>query len=240
MITAVIPTSPFKSQPDTSIIDETIASIRHHLDCEIIVTFDGVRKEDKSKRADYQEYIRRVLYKHDIIPYIFDDHQHQVGMMRHLLENDEIKTPLLLYMESDAPLVTDYEIPLKELGERILSGESDLIRFHHEGVVPKEHNHMIIGKVENDLLRTCQWSQRPHLSSVAYYRRILGEHFSPKANSFIEDKMHSVAHQAYERDGLQGWQQHKLHIYHPGGNIKRSYHTDQRDGGAKYDEKQRF
>jgi hypothetical protein len=96
---------------------------------------------------------------------------------------------------------------------------------------------------DGGFIRTSQWSQRPHIASVAYYRRILDSHFSADAKCFIEDKMHGVLDQAYILDGIAGWNQHRIHIYDPGngnGNMKRSYHTDGRAGERKYDERQIF
>lgn len=251
-ITVVIPVSPIKSHPDTSILEETIDSVRSQLpNSEIILTFDGVREEQEGRRSDYEEFIRRVLWKcnvtyKNVAPFVFDDHQHQTGMMRAVI--GDIKTPLLLYVESDTPLTPDMPIKWDNVSRVVRDGQADVVRFHFEAVIPKDHDHMMLGAVQcqfkdNSMtyMRTCQWSQRPHVSSVAYYRRILDAHFTPDAKSFIEDKMHSVAHEAYVRDGINGWNQHKILIYYPsGGNIKRSYHTDGRAGEEKYDYTQVF
>ena len=151
---------------------------------------------------------------------------------------DEVKTPLILYVESDTPLVTDEKIEWDMLEHIILDGKSNLIRLHFEGVIPKDHEHLMLGDPETGVLKTIQWSQRPHLASTAYYRRILNEHFSDKSRVYIEDKMHSVIDVAYRKDGEQGWLQHRLHIYYPNDkNIKRSYHLDQREGGPKFEDK---
>jgi hypothetical protein len=240
-ITVIIPCSPIKSHPSTEIIDETITSIRHHLpNAKIIVTFDGIREEQIDRQEDYEEFMRSFLWKYnnkDIYPLIFDKHTHQVGMAKVAL--DHIKTPLVLYVEQDTPLVTDYDIPFGELSEVILEGKSNSIRFHHEAHIPEEHSHMMLGQ-DNYLMKTCQYSQRPHIASKAFYRRILNDYFSQDAVSFIEDKMHGVVHEAYKIDGILGWEQFKLHIYNPEGNIKRSYHTDGRSGEEKYDDTQIF
>lgn len=246
-ITAVIPVSPIPSHPDTAILEETVKSIQHHLpEAEILITFDGVRDEQESRRADYEENIRRILWKclrqwENVTPFIFDDHLHQVGMAREVLP--EIKSPLLLYVEQDTPIVTDEPIDWNLVKVSVIGGESNMIRFHHEAHVPAEHDFMMIGKpgqFEKDLLRTAQWSQRPHVASVLFYERILKSHFSPGANCFIEDKMHSVLHEAYLKHGPTGWNEYRTHIYHPEGQIKRSYHTDGRQGAEKYDGKQVF
>lgn len=256
MITAVVPVSPIASHPDTTILDETLDSIRHHHpDAEIILTFDGVRPEQQDHYADYEEFIRRALWRCDkhyggVVPLIFEEHRHQSGMLRAVL--DEIRTPLLMYVEQDTPLVTDEPIEWDDICQLISSGRSNVVRLHHEGRIPDEHQHMMHGEepdefaqwweaTHTEFTRTSQWSQRPHVASTAYYRRILDSHFSENARCFIEDRMHGVVDNAYRRDGMAGWNQHRLHIYAPdGGNIKRSYHLDGRAGEPKWDEDQRW
>lgn len=246
-ITVVIPTSPIKSHPSTEIIEETIATIRHHLPkSEIFITFDGVREEQEDRRADYEEFTRRMLWKcnfeyKNVLPILFTEHTHQVGMMRAVM--DKIETPLLLYVEADTPLTPDREIDWKSCVKTILDGVGDVVRFHFESVIPEPHQHLMHGTVNYSgmtYMRTSQWSQRPHLASVAYYKRIMQHHFSENAKSFIEDKMHGVVANAYNEDSMLGWQQHRVLIYYPKDNIKRSYTTDGRAGEAKYDDKQVF
>lgn len=242
-ITVIVPASPIKSHPDTSIIDETIQSIRRWLpNAEIILTFDGVREEHESRREDYEEFIRRILWKcnrkyKNVTSLIFKEHTHQVGMAREALKL--VNTDLIMYAEQDTPLVIDEDIDFKKCIDFIRSGEANLVRFHFEGVIPKEHEHMMIADVEDGFLRTSQWSQRPHLASKAYYERILKDNFTKNARCFIEDKMHGVVDQAFITGGLQGWYQHRIWIYYPDEkNIKRSYHTDGRAGEAKLDNTQ--
>ena len=243
MITVVIPVSPIKSHPDTAILTETFNSVRHWLpDAEIFLTFDGVRKEQKDRQPDYDEFTRRALWMADrdghTMPFLFPRHSHQAGMMRHVLPH--IETPMLMYVEQDTPLVVDEPIDWETIQWFIMSGRSNLVRLYHEAVVPFEHDHMMHSH-EDGFLRTSQWSQRPHIAATAYYRRIMDSHFTVDAKCFIEDKMHSVLDEAYKIDGMPGWMQHRIHIYDPGnGNMKRSWHTDGRAGEAKYDDTQIF
>lgn len=244
-ITAVICTSYIPSHPSTDIIDETIASIRHHLpDIDIIVQVDGLRSEQQDKRQQYNEYKSQLLWNclhkyTNTYPILFEEHMHQSGMMINTI--DLIDTPQLLYMEHDAPLVVDYDIPFSELSKYINSGVSDLIRLHHEGAVPKEHEPMMLGMENNaPLMKTIQWSQRPHLASTEYYKNLLKLNFDKNSRCFLEDKLHGVMHSGYIDNGKPFWYQNRLHIYHPDGNIKRSYHTDGRAGTNKYDDKQVF
>jgi hypothetical protein len=244
VITAVVPVSPIKSHPDTTILETTLDSVRECLpDAEIFLTFDGVREEQRDRQGDYNEFIRRALWLADhkygnTLPFLFPRHSHQTGMLRHVI--DHIDTPLVMYVEQDTPLVTDEPIDWESITHFVNSGQSNLVRLHHEAVIPADHQHMVHGH-DCGFIRTSQWSQRPHIASVAYYRRILNSHFSPDARCFIEDKMHGILDEAFRLDGMHGWNQHRVHVYDPGnGNMKRSYHTDGRAGEAKYDDTQVF
>ena len=241
-ITVVIPVSPIKSHPDTAILEETVQSIRTHLpDAEIIITFDGVRKEHEDKREKYNEFIRRALFHcntdWNATPILFKKHEHQVGMARAII--DDIRTPSLLYVEQDTPLTPDMPIDFDACQEAILSGKANVIRFHFESFIPAEHKHMMLDNQPIDgLLRTAQWSQRPHLASTAFYRRILTTYFTDESCCFIEDLIHGKLHEDYVVSGELGWNQWRVYIYHPEGNIKRSYHTDGRAGEKKLDNTQ--
>lgn len=218
-------------------MEETLDTIRGHLpDAEVILTFDGVRGEQESRRPAYEEYIRRALWVCDkkygnVCPIIADEHQHQTGMMRAALK--EVRTPLVLYVEHDTPLTPDCPIPFGTISKFIQSGASNLVRFHHEAHIPAPHKHLMHGREGVIYTKTTQWSQRPHVASVEYYRWVMETYFSPNSRSFIEDRMHGAVQD-------DGWDKHKLHIYTPDGNIKRSYHLDGRAGGPKWEAEQVF
>lgn len=242
LITVIVPVSPIASHPDTSILEETIHNIRYHLPTsKIIITFDGVRLEQKHLQEQYEEHIRRILWLcrtwQNVEPMIFYEHSHQVAMARVAL--NRVITPLVLYVEQDTPLVIDEPIDWHRVTSALLLEEANVIRFHFEGHIPTEHRHLMIGEPEEDLQKTVQWSQRPHLARTDFYREMLKTHFSADANCFIEDRIHGKVQDDFNVDGLKGWQKWKLFIYHPNNtNIKRSYHTDGRHGEAKYDERQ--
>ena len=238
-ITVIIPTSPIRSHPDTSKIEETVLTIRQHLpDSEIIITFDGVRPEQEYLHDQYNEYKTQMLWKclheyKNVLPIVHTEHKHQSGMMRDVLP--KIRTELLLYVESDTPITPDREIEWEKCVDLIYSGVANTVRFHFEEVIPEPHEELMIGEAEN-FIQTVQWSQRPHLSSVVYYRDEVMRHFKPDDKSFIEDVFYGVVVNDYLQDGLMGWYKHRLHIYNPDDPIgmKRSYNLDGRGNEQKY------
>ncbi len=237
-VSIVIPVSPIPSHPSPEILLETIRSIRHYFKDTIYLMFDGVRKEQEGKRKDYQEFIRRVLWKNrelNIYPIIFEEHKHQVGMMREVLPI--LKSKLLLFVEQDTPIVTDEPIEWDKIKEFISSGQSNLVRLYHESFIHPDHKHLML---ESGLFtETAQWSQRPHMSTVAFYNRLIS-YFSPNANGFIEDYIHGKEYEDFVIYGREGWYQWKTHIYTPKGSIKRSLHTDGRAGSQKFENTQKW
>ena len=232
-VTILMPSSPLRIHPSTAIIEETIATVRHHLpDAEIIITFDRPDGAD----GRYDEYIARCLWlcNHkwaNVLPLIFDEHMHQANMAREALPL--VRTPVLLYVEHDAPVVTDYEIPVEALTEAVMSGEANIIRLHHEACILPAHEHLMLDKEPQTicgvpLKRTVQWSQRPHFASTAFYRMMIERYFASKEKAFIEDVMHGIVAEAYTYEGVMGWNLFRLYFYAPEGNMKRSYHLDGR------------
>jgi len=234
-ITIILPTSVLPSHPKTTIIDQTLSDIREHFpDNEIILQIDGLRREQTSRKNDYDEYKNRVLWKclhedKNILPVVFSRFSHQTTMMNKTIWL--INKPLLLYVEADAPLVVDREIDWEKCLDMFETDRANTIRFHFEASIPEEHEHLMLG-IQDGFMKTIQWSQRPHLSTVSYYRDIVLPRSSQK--TFIEDRFHGIVQDDYKSFGEGGWDIHKLWIYHPEGDIKRSYHLDGRAGGRKY------
>jgi hypothetical protein len=237
-ITIVIATSVLPDHPKTDIIEETIKSVRVYFpNNEIILQIDGLRQEQLKRKDDYDEYKNRILWKclhewENVIPLIFNIHSHQSTMMRKTIK--EIQTSLLLYVEGDAPLTPDLPIDWQKCLDMIEYKKANTIRFHFETHIPEEHKHLMFG-LEDGFMKTVQWSQRPHLSTVKYYKDIVLPYF--KENTFIEDVFHGIVQDdsfPYNIFSQDGWDIHKLWIYHPEGNIKRSYHLDGRQGTRKY------
>lgn len=236
-MTILIPTSPIPSHPSTAILDETIASVRFHFPwADILILCDGVRPEQEDRREDYDRYVQEVCWKanfewHRVYPIVFGGHEHQANMTRAAL--DYVRTPLIMFVEHDTPLVTDEPIDWPRIIPMMedLNGP-DVLRFHFEAHVHPEHEHLMEGGVLDShgvpMRMTHQWSQRPHVAKRTYYQRILREHFPPNGRTMIEDRMHSVAQEfPFE---------HVIGMYHPpGGNIKRSLHSDGRGDDPKYE-----
>lgn len=247
-ITVIIPTSVIPSHPDTSMLEHTIDDIRTQLpNCEIIITFDGIRFEQEDRRADYNEYIKRALWHcnhtwSNVLPLLFDEHMHQASMAREALKY--VRTPLILYVEHDAPITPDREIEWDSLVTLVLNGTANVIRFCHEELILPDYRHMMLDDESQKLYngvpmrRTMQWSQRPHLASTAFYREMIDKHFHPDSKTMIEDVMHGIVHSHYEREGEMAWNLWRIWIYTPDTDnlgIKRSYHLDGRGSDKKYD-----
>ncbi len=242
-MTVLVPISPIPSHPSTEILEKTLESIRHHTQDQIILLFDGVREEQEQMRPQYRDHIARILWKNrkirNIKAIVFDQHTHQVGMIRQALS--QIETPLILFVEQDTPIVTDEPINMDRIQQYILSGQSNLVRFYHEAHLHPEHAHLMLKERDAGFTETIQWSSRPHIASTAFYKRILRDYFTAGAKCFTEDLLHGKVQQEYQQHGYQSWLQWRLHIYTPpGAQIKRSLHLDGRSGSPKLDNTQIF
>lgn len=242
-ISVIIPTSFIKSHPSTEIIEEVIRSVRERLpDSEIFLTFDGLRSDHEVYKSQYEEYIRRMLWKchheyHNVLPIVFESHKHQIGMAREVI--NMVRTPLVLYVEHDAPLCE--EIPFEELSGIILRGEGNVIRLHHEALILAVHKFLMLDQEPImigglPMVRTGQWSQRPHLASTEFYRKILFEFFKPEAYGMIEDGILGRVQESFFKRGQAGWNENKVMIYAPERDMKRSYHLDGRGSESKFEE----
>jgi hypothetical protein len=227
-ITIVVVTSVLPSHPDTLILDETISSIRSHFpENEIILQIDGLREERIERKDAYDEFKNRVLWKclhqwKNVLPIIFDEHSHQTNMMKETI--GLVQTAAIVYVEGDAPLTPDIKIDWQKCLDMLEYEKANTVRFHFEASIPVEHEHLMFG-LEDGFMKTTQWSQRPHLSLTKYYREVVLPACDER--TFIEDKFHGVVQD-------DGWDRHKLWIYHPEGSIKRSYHLDGRAGTRKF------
>jgi sulfur relay (sulfurtransferase) DsrF/TusC family protein len=246
-ITILIPTSPIPSHPSTAILDETISNIRKYTDAKIIIMADGVHPSLEHRAEDYKQYLSSVFDKLDSYGdaqlFIFPDHVHQAIMTKYVLSNI-VKTPLILFCEHDTSPIGD--IPFDALCRYIENNEMGInyVRFNIFHEILPEHQHLmldkkpqlhyikLVGGEEHDklmLVRTIQYSQRPHIASAKWYLEILKAFFGDK-KTMIEDVMHSVVQETYKERGLDIF---GLAIYTPEGNQLRSYHSDGRGGDEK-------
>lgn len=235
-ITIIIPTSVLPSHPSTEIIDQTIRDVRAQLpESEIIMQIDGLRSEQQDRKKAYDEYKTKVLWKclhewDNVVPFVFDELHHQTDMLKATI--DQVNTPMLLYVEGDAPLTPDRAIDWDKCKDMIYSGKANTIRFHHEDVIPDAHKNLMLSAPLDGFVKTIQWSQRPHLSSTLYYKDTVIPTLPEK--TFIEDSYHGIVMNDWYDHGTIGWNKHRLWIYHPKKGIKRSYTTDGRAGTRKY------
>lgn len=236
-ITVLVSSSPIPSHPSTEVIETTVGSIKRHLPrAEIIIMQDGIRPELEHRREDYTEYLEHLIWlcrKWRAVPLIFQDYQHQANTTRRAL--DLVRTDLILYMEHDTPLVTsrDQPIPWASIGHWILAEQYNVVRFHHEKEIPREHRHLMQGiethfKAGRDqkFMKTTQWSQRPHLARTQKYREWIERYFPVTSRTFIEDRMHGVVE-------ISHWEKFKVAIYHPRQGIQRSLNLDGRQADPK-------
>ncbi len=245
-ITVIIPTSPTPQHPSTDHIVETIESVRARLPFSpIIVVADGVRPEQEHLRKPYNEYLRRLLWLTNrcpnVLPILLPEWRHQANAARAALV--EVSSPLVLFVEHDTPLVG--EIDWEGCAGMIRGGTANVIRFHHEAEVHPEHTHLMLDDPDDPdpqrrscyegepLLRTIQWSQRPHLAHAMFYRDLLARYFAPESRTMIEDVLHGVVQDTYARHGQAGWEAWRLWLYAPDGDMKRSTHLDSRGDEPK-------
>ena len=147
---------------------------------------------------------------------------HQNRMVRDALPH--VTTPLIAFIEHDCPVVSP--VPWSAMAGVIMVGQLNVLRLHHEARVLDEHLYLMIGEGPTDIADlpcwpTLQWSQRPHLASTDYYRRILIDYFEPDESMMIEERMHSVLQR-------EPWGSHRVAIYHPEGIVQRSRTLDGR------------
>jgi hypothetical protein len=235
-VTIVMTTSPVPVHPSTDDTLFTLDSVYESMGCrpQTIIACDGVRPEQHELKEAYLEYARRItrigINSNHILPMYGGKHLHQIKLTQ--LALTEVTTPLLLFMEHDTPFNTE-PVDWAACVDMMLYAGADVLRFHHENTIPTPHNHLMEDPVPTSafgvpVIRTRQWSQRPHLANVDYYRRMLGIVARRPNNGFIEDAQHSVA--------LHNPRSNRVAIYAPEGGFCRTYHTDGRAGGLKYDD----
>lgn len=242
-ITVLVTMSPIPSHPSTEVVEDAIVSVRRYLPtARIVVCADGIR-DDLLHRADAYERALDAIAGWDTVELVrWVDWQHQARMVRHALAN-VVDTPLVLLMEHDTTLQDP--IPFDSLVNAVYSCDVNCVRFHHESRVLPAHEHLSVNgnRVEDvcgvPMVATAQYSARPHLADVEWYRWLLGpDHFHPDARVFVEDVAHGVVVEDWRREGRAGWDKHRLWIYaepNEDGSIQRSNTCDGRRDDPKAD-----
>lgn len=238
-ITTIIPTSPIPSHPSVEIIEETIFNTRKYTDGQIVIMFDGVHGSLEHRTADYNTYKREMLKNiseekyGNCIPVIFNEHSHQSLMIRVVL-NNFVKTNLIMFTEHDCSAIG--EIPFDDICALVsCSQEINYIRFHIFDKLLKEHAYLLLDKKPITvrgipLVRTLQFSARPHIAKTEWYRQILKRYFKSDYKGMIEDVIHGIVPSKYEEYKMDIF---GLAIYTPEGNLLRSYHSDGRGDDEK-------
>jgi len=240
-ITAIITSSPIPSHPDTSILEQTVASVREQLPhAEIIIVFDGVRPEQQHLRGPYDEYVRRVLWKcnfewENVLPVVMPAWGHQANATRHALTF--VRTDTILFMEHDTPIIGD--IPWDGLITQIELTTANVIRLHQDVDIHPDHERVMLDPEPRiidglPLRRTAAWWQRPHLAATDFYRTMLDRHFHPESRTMIEDRVYGIMWVDCA-DNRRGWDRWRVWIYQPAGDMRRSGHLDGRGDEPKFD-----
>ena len=103
----------------------------------------------------------------------------------------------------------------------------DLIRLNIWHSILAEHRHLYpeqrkVHEIAGvPLIKTIDWSQRPHFARTQWYRDLLAKYVEPGTRIWIE-------HVMYGEVIKSGWEKFKLMVYAPEGDMTRSGHTDGR------------
>lgn len=244
-VTIFIPTSPISVHPSTSTMEETINSVRYHFPTsQIVIIVDGVRSEQIDYTERYDQYVDELVkyvFEDDNTSFCFNDgFLHQAASMLKIFDNAKYSaTRLLIFVEHDTPLVTDYPIDWDWISKIILEDKADLVRLNHESYILDEHREYVLDgglHYNGPFVKTIQWSQRPHMASWEFYKRVMNDVFTHNSRSMIEDGVHAaIARDIWTLGRLKSWDKYRLLMYAPDGNMKRSYHLDGRQSDPKYD-----
>lgn len=243
-ITVCIPTSPIPRHPDTSMIENTIKSIRFHLpESPIIIMADGVRPNVEHRRWQYKgytEHLKQMIQDGELQNVCLSDwvpYTQQAKMMRETLDI-LVTTPYVLFCEHDGELVTNFNprdgqsitrpedchIAWQDILDLLASGGANMVRFYAWDEIHHAHAHLMCGQMiqgASKFIKTTQYSQWPHIARTDFYKKMLADHFAPDAIKMIEIGMYGPV-------GAAAWDQYRIVIYYPDGNARRFYHRNGR------------
>lgn len=227
-ITIVIPTSPLACHPSTEIMDETYVQTRKHLpDAKMIILADGVHPEEQYLLGRYRTYIKRLGYRafewQNTAVHSFGEWLHQSGMLRRLLDEDGVSTPLVFWSEHDIPL-SDLPIDWQGIVDTLLDGQIGGIRFELTGDPLKMNE--VKGRLSPHgipIVLSTQFVNWPQVFRLDYLKAFL--------EVFGNSKTYLECAEFDSRVG-QLWDRWQYGIYSPEGEIRRCYHTNGREKGA--------
>jgi hypothetical protein len=237
-ITVIITASPRPADPDTSMLLETIASIRRYLPTvNILIGCDGVRDEQPERADPYADLVAGLAIwastQGGVSVIHFMDHRHQTGMVTHFA--GAIDTPFVLFMEQDAPLEGDISFP--DILATMHGDKLNVVRFLHEVAVHDEAAHLFLERTPTKgrrYVRTVQYSSRPQVVRTSVMRQWT-EMWGPKTRSMIEDFLYGWYEHGLKQYGLRDtWARGRMAIWAPGPNMKHSGHLDGRGSDPKF------
>lgn len=235
-VTVIISSSPIQGHPSTALLENTIRSIRSYPElaaCEILLCLDGypMSADPGCSPEAYEEYRRRVLELcssgpgfRGCLPIVFEGHTHQAEMTRFALRF--VRTPLIFFVEHDTyPFgAVDFAGIARVLLETEEAGVIRLSIWHdvldeHLYLYPEGRSRREVLGVP--LIRTVDWSQRPHLARTEFYRALLADYVAPGQRIWIE-------HALYGPAVANPWEKFRICVYAPAGDMTRSGHSDGR------------
>lgn len=223
-ITIVIPTSPLAINPSTQIIDETYQQVRKHLpEARMIILVDGVHPEEGYLEERYWGYKNnldmKVLREWKNAETRTHAHwEHQSGMLRKLiLEDDDVKTPLVFWSEHDIPLRDEF-IDWPRITNALVGGHYGALRFELTGDPPKYNECQGFDREHGIPVQlSTQFVNWPQVFRLDYFKEFLALYGNAK--TYLE---------CAECDGAVAtlWNRGKRYgIYSPEPEIRRCYHT---------------
>lgn len=252
-ITVLIVTSPVPSNPSLDMIQKLIESVRVDLPgAEILIGCDSPHESLPPERVDtYNHFLHRLCCwanaQFNITVFTTDRHSHESGLLHMLMP--EVRTPLVLFMEHDCPLIqpVDFAACLTEMGSHDLRH----LRFGHEAHVLDEHAYLYPFGTEpegakgfiNRHIKTVQYSSRPALYTSELMRELLDTYFAPEATCMIESVLYGPFQTSISRahaesaenrafaDRLrrqEAWGRYRSALWAPGTNLAFSGHLDGR------------
>ena len=229
-ITVLIPTSAIPSHPDTTIMDETIAGLKHQMpDARIVILADGIWSKLEHRRGQYEEYLRRIEHKYEnAIIVRFPQHTQQTAMAQFAIQSNYVQTNLVFWNEQDAPL-NSLPINWDSIVQEVSSGNAGLVRFSiWEQGIHEAHEHMARGRYQigdDTFVRTTQFSGWSFLTTPSFFvnKIFVGQ---PVGKEMLELRMHDICARA-------PWEDYRMCVYIPPFPSNRMRHSNGRGFGVE-------